>query len=312
MQKFSKSGCLVFLVACPLLIVWAHGYLPPEVGDERPWFAAAAGVLLAMGVSSLFLLLTGQVETREKATRRAEGGGSFADGDTVLVTGRARAAEPLLVAPISGTRCLAYFYRMYRVVNSPRRMPEERPVYWGYASLPLAVETPSRSVPVSAPQLALPRHARTGDASISRAREHVRAASWEPRGPQPFFAGDDALQWMMDIAPAADGSARRDWKSDEVDLDPALLDPAELRLEELVLTPGNDVAVNGRWSAERNTVVGDGGSSGAMPRLAPTDELGVGAGAPPSLLASWIGTVITFALAAAVIWFAVDVWPNVN
>jgi hypothetical protein len=309
MQKFSLSGCALGLVAWPILGFWVYGFLP--VDDARPWFAAASGMLLAMGVSSLFLLLTGQVETREKAERRAAGTRQFADGDTVLVTGRARGAGPLLVAPISGTRCLAYFYRMYRIVVVRDGPDQERPVYWGYASRPLTVETPSRSIPVSAPQLAIPRLARTGDAAVSRAREYVRAAAWEPRGPLPFFAGDPVLQWMTDIAPDEDGGARRDWKSDE-NLDRATWDPWVLRLEELVLTPGNDVTVNGRWSAGRNAVVGDGGVSGVMPRLAPADELGLAGGAPPSLLASWIGTLATFALGAGLIWFAVNVWPDLR
>lgn len=304
MQKFSKSGCVIGLVALPLLIVLVHGYLPRELGEARPWFAGASGLLLAMGVSSLWLLLTGQHETRESAAARAQGG-PLADGDAVLVTGQVKAAPPLLTAPLSGTPCLAYFYRMYRVVVHPDAPNEELPVYWGYASRPLTVETPTRSIAVTAPQLAIPRLRRTGDATVARAREYLREVAAEVRGPRPFFAGDPVLQWMADIAPEEDGSARRDWKSGDDE------DPATLRLEELVLTPKSEVSVHGRWSAARNAIA-DGGAAGVPPTLAPADEVGVGAGAPPSLLASWIGTLATIALGVGLIWFATEVWPHLE
>jgi hypothetical protein len=61
MQKASKSGCAIFLVTCPVLIVAVYRYLPPETGEAHIWFAVASGVLLALGLSSLWLLLTGSV-----------------------------------------------------------------------------------------------------------------------------------------------------------------------------------------------------------------------------------------------------------
>ena len=62
MQKVSKSGCAILLVTCPVLIVAVHRYLPPETGEAHIWFSVASGLLLATGLSSLWLLLTGRVE----------------------------------------------------------------------------------------------------------------------------------------------------------------------------------------------------------------------------------------------------------
>jgi len=304
MQKFSRGGCVIGLVAVPLLSVLVHGYLPRELGEARPWFAGASGLLLAMGVSSLWLLLTGQVATREDALRTAESGQPPADGDAMLVTGRVRAEPPLLKAPLSGNPCLAYFYRMYRVVHNPDGPDEHMPVYWGYASRPLTVETPSRSIAVAAPRLSIPRLRHRGDLAVARAREYVRAVDAEVRNPRPFLAGDPVLQWMTSIPPDEDGSARYDWKGAED------RDPATLQLEELVLTPGSEVSVHGPWSARRNAIAADGGP--IPPTLGPANELGLSAGVPPSLLASWIGTLTTIALGIGLIWFAINVWPNLK
>jgi hypothetical protein len=307
MQKFSKSGCVVFLVTCPLLIVAVHRYLPPEI-EERVWFASASGVLLAMGISSLWLLLTGSVDTRGALMQRSQGAQPPADGDTVLVTGRVRAAPPLLIAPLSETTCVAYFYRMYRLrmarpeSNSPR---EELPVYWGYASKPLVVDTPIRAIAVAAPQLSVPRTPHSGDEAVARARDYIRTAAWEVRNPQRVFAGDPVMQWMRELSPDEDGGARRDWRSEEQE------DPSTLRLEELVVIAGVEVSVHGRWSARRNAIWGEG--AGAVPTtlvLGEATALGLGAGVPPSLLSSWIGTLTTIALGLGLIWFAINVWPQ--
>lgn len=116
------------------------------------------------------------------------------------------------------------------------------------------------------------------------------------------------MQWMSDISPDEDGSARRDWKSGEE------IDPATLRLEELVLMTEVEVSVHGRWSARRNAIsVGEGaGDVPAKVALGPATALGLAAGVPPSLFASWIGTLITIALGVGLIWFATEMWPQLK
>lgn len=310
MQKFSKSGCAVFLVTCPVLSVAVHRSLPPQTGEAHIWFSVASGVLLATGLGNLWLLLTGKVETRGALMRRAESAELPADGEAVLATGRVRAAPPLLAAPLSGTRCVAYFYRMCRLgMVGPERdtHQEELPVYWGYASRPLFVDTAFRSIAVAAPHLSVPRTPHSGDAAVTRARDYIRSVEAEVRSPQRVFAGDPVMQWMSDISPDADGSARRDWKSEEA------VDPETLLLEELVLMPGAEVSVHGRWSARRKALSAGEGAGDAPPTVAlGPAALGLAAGVPPSLLASWIGTLITIALGLGLIWFATNVWPELK
>ena len=171
------------------------------------------------------------------------------------------------------------------------RTREELPVYWGYASRPLVVDTRIRAVAVAAPQLSIPRTPHAGDEVVTRARDYVRTVAAEVRKPQRFFAGDPVMQWMSDISPDEDGSARRDWKSAPEE------DPATLLLDELVLIPEAEVSVHGRWSARRNAIWVGEGAGDAPPTLAlgPATALGLAAGVPPSLFASWIGTLIAIA-----------------
>ena len=160
MQKISKSGCAIFLVAGPALIVAVHRHLAPVTGEARIWFSVASGLLLATGLSSLWLLVAGKVATRDDLLGKSQRPQPPADGEPLLVSGPVRAEPPLLTAPISGTQCVAYFYRMYRLAKGPERrsISEQVPVYWGYAARALVVETPFRSVAVETPQLLLPRN----------------------------------------------------------------------------------------------------------------------------------------------------------
>jgi hypothetical protein len=311
MQKFSKSGFAVFLVLCPVLIIAVYRYLPPSLGEAHIWFSVASGVALAQGLSSLLLLLTGRVETRGAVLHRSESAQPPADGEAMLVTGRVRATPPLLTAPLSGTACVAYFYRMYRLgMRGPERgeHSEELPVYWGYASRPLVVDTRIRAVAVAAPQLSVPRTPHAGDEVVTRAREYVRTAAAEVRKPQRVFAGDRVMQWMTDISPDEDGSARRDWKSATVE------DPSTLLLEELVLIPDAEVSVHGRWSARRNAIWAGEGAGDVPPTLAlgPATALGIAAGVPPSLFASSLGALTAIAFGVGLIWFATNVWPQLK
>jgi hypothetical protein len=75
-----------------------------------------------------------------------------------------------------------------------------------------------------------------------------------------------------------------------------------------------EVSVQGRWSARRNALSGGEGAGDVPPKLAlgPATALGLAAGVPPSLFASWIGTLSTIALGLGLIWFATKVWPQLK
>jgi hypothetical protein len=308
MQKFSRSGCVLSIATSAVLTVAVYRYLPPETGDARPWFSVASAVLLASGLSSLWLLLTGRAETRGSLLQRSQGAAPIGDGEAIVATGTVRAAPPPLTAPLSGAACVAYFYRCYYIKRSPGRFAEQVPVYWGYAARPLVVDTPSRAFAIAAPQLSITPAAHSGDEAVARVREHIRTAGAEVRMPRPFFAGDPIMQWMKDIAPDEDGGARLDWRSEEQ------FDLATLQLEELVLPPQAEVTVYGRWSARRNAIWTDDTAGGVPPTLTlgPPTALGLAAAGVPSRSGSWVGTLLTFALGAGLIWFAIEVWPQLN
>jgi hypothetical protein len=308
MQKINKAGCALFLVAAPALSVAINRYLPPATGEERAWFAVASGVLLASGLSSLWQLLSGSLETREKLLRRSESG-PVADGQTMLVSGHVRATSSPLTAPLSGTPCVAYFYRFYRRVRGLRHEPdEELPVYWGYASRPFVVDTPRGAVAVTgAPRLSLPRTPHGGEEAVARARDYLRGVRSEVRSPRLPFAGDPVRQWMSEVAADADGSTRHDWQSGDV------ADLVALRLEEVALPVGAEATVYGRWSAQRDAVAAGGRNDPVALTVALSRaSLGTAAGVPASLLGYWIGTLAATGVGAGLIWFASRVWPHLK
>lgn len=331
MHKFSKFGCVLFLVSWPALAAAAYQYLPAALGQERLWFAVGSGLLLAIGLNGIWSLLTGNVETREDLVGRSQAARPFADGEAVLVSGRVRAPEQLLTAPLSGAPCVAYFYRMYEIQHRPGgEMDTESEVYWGYASRRFEIDTPSGAMAMEVPRLSVlpstrrsprrPRAAADADV-VARARDYVDTVRAEPRGPLLMVSGEPALRWMADISPDEEGNARRDWKRKEggerveLNLSDAergtRYDPADLNLEEVVLPAAVEVSAHGRWSAARNALSPEPGLGRDGPLVAVgRDSLGAAAGVPGSRLALWITTLVILALGVGLIWFAIHVWPT--
>ena len=298
-QKGGKTSCAIFLVTAPLLIYALDRYLATKAVDDRLWYAAASGVLLAIGLSGLWPLVTGVAETRGDLIRRSQSGQPLDDGEWILVNGLLRTTGPLLTGPISGTPCVAFFYRMYRRITQPRSFTEELPSYWGYASMPFTVDTPSRSIAVrAAPQLIVPRSPHLGDEATARAIESIRVTSAEVRNPRPVFAGDPVRQWMIGLSADDEGRVRHDWKSGEEN------DPSTLLLEESLLLPGQEVSVYGPWSARRNAIGDATGGRPVLVTMGPPSSFGLLIGVPSSRKAYWIGALVPLALGAAVIWFA--------
>ena len=113
------------------------------------------------------------------------------------------------------------------------------------------------------------------------------------------------MQWMSDISPDEDGSARRDWKS------AAEEDPATLLLEELVLIPSGSVRPWPLVGAAQCHLGGRrAGDVPATLALGPATALGLAAGVPPSLCASSIGALIAIAFGVGLVWFAMTCGRN--
>jgi hypothetical protein len=274
----------------------------------RPWAAGGSAVLVVLGLSSFWSLLRGYGRgdaSRSQLLRRASTGEPPAEDGPILATGRTRPLSAALRAPISGTECLAYVYRMYRHVEERGDFGRRRvvPVYWGQASRPFRVDTDGRAVRVLAvPQLADDARPCSAPDDVERARQHVAATRFEDVAGGLAGAVGTALQMAGDVFGDEDGESRRDWRKagDRPE-------PGALLLEETVLPVGARVTVAGRWSAERQAIVpASGGSTpgvvtvvtGGPERLASSHAL-----PSPAWSVAVAATLLT-AAGAGIVWLA--------
>ena len=71
----------------------------------------------------------------------------------MVVTGVARCDGPPLRAPLTGTECIAYQYRMYRKLRTDAEQgTRTEPIWWGMACRPFVVDAGRRAVRVAAIQ----------------------------------------------------------------------------------------------------------------------------------------------------------------
>jgi hypothetical protein len=212
--------------------------------------------------------------------------------------------EPL-IAPLSGTPCAAYLYRMYYITSNVTTRRKEVPVYWGTACVPFRIESAARSVRVAAvPALSDAETKMETESHMARAREYIANTRFE------FASGiAGAIGSAFAIVNAMLGEEnkqyRRDWTSKE-----QAVDPATLRLEETVLAIGAMASVVGPWSASHRAIV---------PHIDGWDALSVsatsgsvkeiridGVGVPPSTLAGTVTAFGMLAIAAAILWGAIN------
>ena len=115
-------GCLAHAALVGLLTMAIDGFtgqaVPPVL---RPWAALVAAALLVLGASNLWHLLRGYGRgdaSRDVLLARARTGEPPSGGGPMVVTGVARCDGPPLRAPLTGTECIAYQYRMYRKLRT--------------------------------------------------------------------------------------------------------------------------------------------------------------------------------------------------
>ena len=185
-MKRSSSGCAIYFV---LFLGLAYGLdrftAPYLIAEARPWVGIVAAVFVTLAIGSFWGLLTGYTQGGGSAALLAaaqQSGLPNQDGPLLCAgTVRLDAAfgEPL-IAPLSGTACAAYFYRMYYVTSNPTERRKEVPVYWGSACVPFRIESASRSVRVAAvPMLDDAPTKMDAESHISRAREYIANTQFE-------------------------------------------------------------------------------------------------------------------------------------
>lgn len=256
-------GCLGYTVVCVVLAGaidrWVGGRVVP---GARPWLGAAAALCftLALGVVwSWVMRLARGGESRPAILARAAAGDLPASDGPAVVSGRVRPSGAPLHAPLSGTACVAYMYRMYYETEAPtRRRRIEVPVYWGFACRPFLVDTPAHAVRVLAVPRLVDTPQRRGTAEdAERARQHVAATRFEEASGL-LGAAATAFATAGTMFCTDDGEERRDWKATGT-----ARDPGTLLLEETVLPVGASAAVAGAWLSERRAIVPSTDASGS-------------------------------------------------
>ena len=306
------GGCLAYFVLFAAL-AWGLDATVLAGADEglRPWAGIAAAVFLTLGAGALWGIATGYARPDPKGELLAAAARGQLPGEDgqVLVTGTAKPAGLPLVAPISGTECVAYAYRMYYLaapdfVDGPGiHDRNEVPVYWGQASKPFSVHSPRVTVRVSAVPRLVDEPARLeGEAAVERARGFVRATRFETAAGLPGALGT-AFTMLDDILTDEDAQCRRDWTHGG-----GSRDPATLLLEETILPVGATVSVAGPWSASRRAIVphaGDAEGVGVVATTGPADKLpGESGMARPSLLSALAFAAVTSGIGCAILWAA--------
>lgn len=312
-RSSTKSGCFALGFFFAAAVVAADRLIGSDLrSDVRIWVELAAALLLTLGLSSVWSLVTGYGrghDSRDAIMRRVnEGKRPTTDGPTIA-TGVVHPLDTTLRAPISGTECVAYLYTMYYLTRAPKsRGPDHVPVYWGMASRPFRLDTATLTTRVIAiPQLADEAKKRKTPDDIERAQEYVKTTKFKTV-PGSLGPLDTALQLAEQIRNNDDGKARQDWKRAKVDRD-----PGELIIEETVLAVGVTASVAGPFSLEKNAIVAASDATVGKGVTAvtglPEQLLTLDTVVPKSLFSYALTAVILLALGVGVLWLAPEYFP---
>lgn len=304
----TAAGCLAYLVVFAALTFWLDRWTAERIaGFLRPWVGAAAALCFTLAGATVAHWLGSRLggQSRSALLARAATGTTPATDGPTIATGTVRASTDTLHAPISGTPCVAYMYRMYfeqHLRNTARK--EHVPVYWGVASRPFLLDTPSQAVRIlAAPQLVVPPTSHRGPEAVRRATDWVAATEFEPTVPNPLGTVGSAMSIVGTMMRNDTGAQRRDWcRSGDA------RDPATLILEEIVLEVGATASVAGRWSVERRAIVAGPAATdgpGVVVTTEPADTLlDRHAAMPHPTLRVWTWAIALAALGAGVLWLA--------
>lgn len=258
------GSCLVFLVFAAAAWFVIGRLLAPVPDPPRNVFAGLATFFLALGGFSFWGLLTGggsSPHTRSALIRRAESGGPVDDGEPIISSGVVRAEGDALTAPLSGTPCVAYFYRMYYWAESRTSSRQVQVVvYWGLASRPFALDGAHEHRRVAAvPRLQIEPTVLTGETARNAARSWIDSTTFVAEENAVLSSIGAAFSIAGEMLSDEDGATRRDWHLATVNRD-----VSKLFFEEVVVPVGQQAAVCGTWSRTRNAIVSGDGLKGVL------------------------------------------------
>jgi hypothetical protein len=290
------GGCLAYLVGWAVLTAICYRTLSGMQDQEARFILSplAAG-LLTLGLASFWGLLMGQAGKSKDMLRRASTGEPSRDGEPMIATGRVQPLGATLTAALSGTPCVGYWYRMYYTREDVGQEQDKVIVYWGYGAQPFALQSRAATVRVLAvPILETQKGEEYGPDAVARARAWVEATRFEPVAPDPMATLKAGFTMMREMLTDDDGVARRDWKREGDERD-----PADLVLEETVVPVDGEASVYGVWSDARRAIVADTSTGGVQIVFGSPEKLqGV-----QSFTAYLATAIVMTTLGAAILWF---------
>ena len=305
-MRKTALGCLAYLGLFAALAVvldrWTAPWLDAAV---RPWVGVAVALQFTLAIGALWTALLGVLNrSGSRAVVLAlAAAGTLPDQDGVaVVTGTVRAATLPLQAPLSGTPCVAYSYRMFHQVRNSKGRLDTVPVFWGLASRPFIVDTRARAVRVMAvPWLQDDASRLSSPDVVARARQYVASTRFEEAAGLLGAVGS-VFGTVRVLFTDDDGEHRADYRS--TDRSRRI---ETLLLEESVLPVGARASVAGSWSTSRGAIIPSGdGPSGVTVTMGPIDSLLKGnSQVPASATSTLVFALVLGGLGAASLWAAV-------
>jgi hypothetical protein len=250
-----KAGCGISLATFALTGAAYYAWLRGRFDPPGDWIAALVGGFLMMMVAGL--LQNAHLAWRDQRVMdRAHQGMPPEDGKTFAASGPIRPLGRPLLAPFSGTECVAYEYDVVRGAGSEGDGGGN--AYGGFHLTPSAVETSIGRVKLlSWPVLDDFRRRRVEDEQgQARAAAYVAATTFEPMGVTKVYAQ------LKELLTDDDGFVRKDWRMGE-----GPVDVAACGLRERLVPVGEVVSAIGPYSAEKNGIVPGVGRGQAPVRL---------------------------------------------
>ena len=259
-------GCIAHLLAIAAVTYGLDQWLGAEVRDVlRPWAALVAATCLVLGLSNVVQLLRGYGQgegSRRAILARAATGQPPTDGGPMVVTGVARpdAGAPF-AAPLSGSACVAYEYRIYKRERIASGRQRRITVIWmGVAVQPFLVDTGGRAIRV----LGMPEIVDEASVLSGQPGPVARARDWVHRARFETYSGTGLTSVLASLATVRFAvhprGYRQDWHREGWEGD-----PADLRMDEAVVPVGTTISVAGHRSPQHQALVPEPGGLGGSP-----------------------------------------------
>jgi hypothetical protein len=238
------------------LLSWAVFYFAIEFFFRRSFYppgdwigALLVSFFIAIGIGAL---RKARIDRRDAALiARPEG--PPRGGERVAIAGTIEPVGDTLLAPFSGTQCLAYDYEVTHV--QPRRDQHSEVVIdrSGLALVPSVIRSGVRTIKL----LAFPSlegfQSKVKSEALEQAKVFLNATPAEDVSGLRAFA---SLGEIAELVRDSSGAVRKDWRlTNHDDLD-------QSALSERVLPIGAKVCVVGRYDAEKNAIVPEANTGG--------------------------------------------------